>query len=102
MGVDELQVVPIIYSTDVLAAMYGKMRARICLAFILLGVLVSAAPQCATFSPKTCMHSEKVSFNGRQCHPQECDFNADEVRYMIYKQSNSTQPTAFDTFYKAF
>ncbi len=50
-----------------------------CIGIILLGALVSAAPECATFTPKTCMHSEKVELTGRQCHPQICDFNADEV-----------------------
>jgi hypothetical protein len=68
---------------------------------MLFGVLVSAAPQCATFTPKTCMHSEEVVFRGRQCHPQRCDFDADEVRFTDVLTPFYTQINTFNTFERA-
>jgi hypothetical protein len=62
--------------------MHGKMRAKICLATMLLATLVSGAPQCATFTHKTCVHSEKVEFTSKHCHPQICDFDTDNVGYL--------------------
>ena len=45
----------------------------------LLSVFATAAPQCAKYSPKTCVLSDTIEIESKLCHPQECDFDVEKV-----------------------
>lgn len=52
-----------------------KIPGVLLIAFLQVTRVTLAGTECATFRPKTCLYDDSVTFSGRQCHPQTCNFD---------------------------